>query len=72
MNIKLNKEELDRLVIAVDFELDGFRNLPYEIEQLDPEQQATYKTLESLYTRLVSAQQVATRFAKADNPTGSN
>lgn len=59
-NIKLNTEELNRLVILLAQEIDSYLYLPLTIEELDPEQRATFETLESLYTRLSVAQKVAT------------
>lgn len=58
-NIKLNSQELERLVILLDQELDSYLYLPLTIRELDPEQRATYETLKSLYTRLSVAQKVA-------------
>jgi hypothetical protein len=51
-NLKLTTEELKELLIATDHRLEDFRILPYQLEQLDLEQQKSYLLTQNAYLKI--------------------
>ena len=52
--LKITQAELEQLQIAIDHRLDDWRNLPYELEELDEQQQADYATCVNAFDKITA------------------
>jgi hypothetical protein len=50
--LKITQAELEQLQIAIDHRLDDWRNLPYELDELDEQQQADYQTCSETFAKI--------------------